>query len=355
MHELTKALLLLNERKKRPKSSSHVSLTSDEGQRLFNEATNVAAQIKKMCGPWLSQTNNGKLKAYRGESIDFNQLASVKTIRSNREPLDSSKDLHSKLNNSIADEGFVANRSNSVFVTGSVSTAEEYDNNNNIARVVLPVGEFNYTWSPDIHDATHDFSEKNLIEDSSGVVFDKFSSITDNFEYNAHYVEHKFDEDCTDSAVLNQFTAKPKYKDQMMTLINTYPPLRSWLRARMKSLSAEYPKLSAKPLTLLAIAKLDHGIRYSRTDVADMFKKCEKYLADHPELGKARAKEKLWRGDDGSLQKAINSNHEIMVKCDKAIFVRSDFYQHYILPLLTGKKLDVVKAYKAHQDHNDNY
>ena len=104
--------------------------------------------IQEHCGPWLSQAGSGV--AYRGisERAKQGRVLFTHPVRTDRRPKDSTASTHEFFNDLISLTGGVANRSNSAFVTPSISTAENYGQ----ACVVMPVGEFSYTWSPDIKD-----------------------------------------------------------------------------------------------------------------------------------------------------------------------------------------------------------
>lgn len=57
----------------------------------------------------------------------------------------------SKWNQAMASQGCVALRSNSLFATGSMKNAEFFGQ----LAVVIPGGEFDYSWSPQVGDANH--------------------------------------------------------------------------------------------------------------------------------------------------------------------------------------------------------
>ena len=131
----------------------------DERNRTY--AIKVAKFIKEHCQPWLSQTRNGYQVVYRGlkgvnnfgeDARLADNFAFIKDVRSDRKPKDTAPSLHALFDELIAKAGKVANRSNSMFVTGSPSRAKEYGK----LFVVFPVGEFNYTWSYEYEDWYND-------------------------------------------------------------------------------------------------------------------------------------------------------------------------------------------------------
>lgn len=130
---------------------------------MQKKAEKHAALIKKDCQPWLSQTNNGRLVAYRGFGNETPELAFSKKVRKNRHPLDSDPGTHQLFNQIIANTGKVANRSNSVFVTSRKNLASTYSYTGE-PHIILPVGNFNYTYSPKVNDWYH-FAESMNEED----------------------------------------------------------------------------------------------------------------------------------------------------------------------------------------------
>lgn len=107
--------------------------------------------IKRNCQPWLRQTNRGNYAVYRGfRSLAGKPLpiAFIQSVRKNRRPMDTSVDLHKMFNLMIQMAGKKANRSNSIFVSGTRLIAEYYGPD----FVILPIGEFHYTWSADMED-----------------------------------------------------------------------------------------------------------------------------------------------------------------------------------------------------------
>jgi len=105
--------------------------------------------IKEKCSPWLNATDYGEQTFYRG--IQFNPKANVliRPVRTDRKPLDTEPKFHDIANALIAAAGGTANRSNSIFITSSLGMASSYGM---YTVVILPVGDFNYTWSPQWQD-----------------------------------------------------------------------------------------------------------------------------------------------------------------------------------------------------------
>jgi len=102
----------------------------------------VVGYIEDNCRPWLEAS--GGMLVYRGATVTNPVWAYTRKVRQDRLPMNSSEEMHDLFNGLIAMAGGVANRDNSVFVTSDPGEARMYGD----VHVVLPVGPFNYTWSP---------------------------------------------------------------------------------------------------------------------------------------------------------------------------------------------------------------
>lgn len=134
--------------------SDTLSETVYSPKPMEEDAKKIATFIKKNCKPWLSQTQNGKLVVYRGIEKPPTGVAFVKPVRKNRVPLHSSQTLHELLNAVAVVGGKKANRKNAVAVTGHAHRTNMYGDK---TFVVMPIGQFNYTWHIDLIDWAEDF------------------------------------------------------------------------------------------------------------------------------------------------------------------------------------------------------
>jgi hypothetical protein len=100
----------------------------------------VVGYIEDNCRPWL-EAAEGRV-VYRG--VKHAGLAFTRKVRQDRIPHDSSEEMHDLFNGLISLVGGVANRTNSAFTTAVEEEAMTYGD----AYVAIPVGPFNYTWSP---------------------------------------------------------------------------------------------------------------------------------------------------------------------------------------------------------------
>ena len=109
----------------------------------------IADFIKKNAKPWLSQVNPATFVLYRG--LDYSiKPAFLQSSPKNRKPVDTSRSHHQMYNAMIAAVGGKANRSNSIFGTRDFEVALSYGT----PYVIIPLGKFSYTYSPQWKDWT---------------------------------------------------------------------------------------------------------------------------------------------------------------------------------------------------------
>lgn len=108
------------------------------------------------CKPYFSQTYK---PMYRGIMI-FDQYNAVSTspVRKNRKPLNTNPNVHKAVDAAFKQLFGYKFRSGSMFATGGSNNASYYGVN----HVVIPIGEFTFCWSPNIHDL-YDTSEERYI------------------------------------------------------------------------------------------------------------------------------------------------------------------------------------------------
>ena len=175
--------------------------------------------MKTNCKEWLSQTNNGDAIVFRGLKTPTEkfEIAFTKPTRTDRKPRDSSAEDHELFNKLIKDAGLVANRENSIFVSGSFSHAlgfsrSEWDD----PYAVIPIGNFNYTWSDDLKDWTecaaghsienllkdHLFGDDNTLQkailSSNEIMISCNSALYVNYKFYQHYVRKMLHNDKID-------------------------------------------------------------------------------------------------------------------------------------------------------------
>ena len=129
-------------------------------------AEKLATYIKQHAKKWLSLSNNGELVVYRGTRSSPPPASGprkpepyfIKDTKIDRPPRDTALDVHLAYNAMIKAVGGIANRNNSIFVSGNKPTAQAYG----VTYVLIPLGEFHWTWSPEWDDWTFDVRTDNL-------------------------------------------------------------------------------------------------------------------------------------------------------------------------------------------------
>jgi hypothetical protein len=150
-------------------------------------ASRVRTFINQNCKPWLRKSG-GRI-VYRGMQHNTS-TAFTRAIRTDRVPMDSSPMMHEVMNFMIQRVGGTANRSNSAFVINDYSSAWNYGGN---VYVAMPVGEFTYTWSPQWGDWMSDFKDNEAWEDV--IDFEKISQTLSPQRWEQMYQEYKRDPD----------------------------------------------------------------------------------------------------------------------------------------------------------------
>lgn len=117
------------------------------GETYAAELVELADLLKKNAQPWLS-TVGVQPSVYRGIQEFTGDYAFIRAPRPDRKPLTSPPQMHNLFNEMIEDKGLVANRSNSTFVSGDKGFADGYG----VIYVVIPLGEFHYTWAEGFKD-----------------------------------------------------------------------------------------------------------------------------------------------------------------------------------------------------------
>lgn len=346
------------------------------------QAQKLADYLKDNCSPWLQQTNNGDLVVYRGFNDDSRikkAPAFIKAVRQNRKPRDSYLSDHNYFNEVIRRCGKKANRSNSVFVSGSMQEAEHYG----FVYIVIPIGDFNYTWSTKFSDwttAARDLksyvkpeldldnlglSKKELIEIENQITQDFFDQ-----HKRAKYIllpifEIRNKDDQTVGDILNG--------RDLLTFVNGFDLLRYVNDVEEKEGAVEFKWESEDSSTAWetnrqTLANILKFFRSLTPEQKNKFRSILNAYSDalpnpvyHNEYHRQKMHEfrmsriqgkkftpsinikkklcPLILGDDGTLEQAINSDHEIMIRCKKIVAVQEHFYT-LVKRLLDGKTLD---------------
>lgn len=109
--------------------------------------------IKKNCQQYIQENPEWMTSLmYRGIQINSDDDIVVKSIRSDRRPLDTHQVLHDLYDEALKRAGIIARRSNSIFCTGNLDVAEGYGE----ICAVFPIGRFEYSWSSEYPDLTYE-------------------------------------------------------------------------------------------------------------------------------------------------------------------------------------------------------
>lgn len=363
---------------------------------VISQGKTVISFLKKNCKKWLMQTNKGKLYVYRGyKDISETKLAFTKTTRPNRQPVDTDSEGHKLFNKIIKLCGKTANRSNAVFVSGDDDMAETYGT----LFVVVPIGDFKYTWHTEISDWHGSDIESDAEIQPEDVKIDAATKkkLTAKWgaEYDKKYKKKAAPTKDTLQDLLN-ILRKAGYKGQKNSLSasliqreydyihfdiydakfwgtrtnlkgsyfgagpqkalayfgKAYLGANKQGRTALKKLAkAEIQKKQGQGLIQTGSKKdyIQSKMYEYRNKLYDEMIKKSGEISD--ELIKKRVCPKI-KGDDKSLGQAISSGNEIMIACKKVIAINPDFYKDVILPLLNNKtpRFDPYDILRGFQD-----
>ena len=122
--------------------------------------------IERDCQPFLSQSGGGLI--YRGiRGVDdytcvLPGILYLQPVRTDRRPKNLPIDVHEILVKIFKELGFKANRNNVSF-SASLTISEKHGD----AYILLPIGEFDYTWSEDVGDL-NDELKAFKVDDGNG-------------------------------------------------------------------------------------------------------------------------------------------------------------------------------------------
>lgn len=124
----------------------------------FSDIGYQAEIIKRDCAKWLDESG-GKF-AWRGihntndpHIKTLSKTFFIASVRNDRRPKDSPLWLHDALNKYFVSKTGVPVRSASMFCVGDQALSSNYG----YRGIVFPIGDYHYTWSKKVADATHSF------------------------------------------------------------------------------------------------------------------------------------------------------------------------------------------------------
>lgn len=136
-----------------------------EPQGLDYDAKSLVQYVEANAQPWIEASLNLRLSFVRGirtfsKYPGSEKAVFIRNVRRNRDPKDTAPERHKMFNAAIQAAGGIANRSNSIFVTSSMAEASVYGD----VYIVVPLGEFHYTWSPKWADWTAQAKTSAFVE-----------------------------------------------------------------------------------------------------------------------------------------------------------------------------------------------
>ena len=313
---------------KKPDPNAPEIIVSTNTQMI--QVNRLVEFIRANCQPWLAATKNGQHKVYRG--VDENITAWIQNVRSDRSPKDTNESRHHMFNAIISRAGGIANRSNAAFVSGDKYTADTYGT----PYVIFPIGDFRYTWSPEYADWTNDLESDVIFEavinvEATVLNFVKAGQIRgeDLVELveSLMYRAEEFDD--------SDF----KYQHQLLQA------------ARSKTLLSNKKLYDVfHRLYLRYLGEISHVLQDYLIIGDDTF---DNILA-HPKLV-------VWQDNfiksaviaDRDLIKAIGTEHEIMIACDRVLGIDPGLAEYGVIPVLQGKKPNLARIHDIR--HSDEF
>lgn len=128
-------------------------------EEALEKATEIAKIIKKDCKPFLQAKKGCKKNwLFRGSKLSTAKFIIRKTVRKNRRPTDTPREVHKLIDNAFLKRFGWRARSNAVFGLGSHSLhfphlagGQEW--------LCFPIGKFKFIWSDEIADLYGDYIE----------------------------------------------------------------------------------------------------------------------------------------------------------------------------------------------------
>lgn len=261
------------------------------------KAKEIAAFIHQHCKPWLKESDGRSL--YRGLRSPRSDSPYVGDVRTNRQPKDSSPILHNGIVQAIHDAGLIANRTNSIHTSPDFGIASEYGK----VFTVYPIGEFNYTWSPHIDDAT-----PYVIGEAMQMMRSALNGFIDSVKSpTASEVEYWFNEywSGVGTEIVDAAQARAKCDEEDGG-------------CRDEVMGQYYVEMVQQMLRHLNSGFLSNttlGREYHTYAPLELMSK----------VAIAQTLKDAYLGDDGSLKRALMSHHEIMIHCKDVMYVPRDW------------------------------
>lgn len=288
--------------------------------------------ILKNCKPYLRDINNDPVTyvLYRGVISDYREVkksdggmkgyyrtkvksAMVVSPRAHRQPKDTSRRIHQIITAAFANAGFVANRDNSIFATGNKNEAAGYGSyvgtypkEISTTYAVYPMGNYDYTWSPEVKDFT------NIFGDTSA--FFRHTTTIENLDKVMIKTELILMEILKSVGVFNWQCSQCDFEEFMEDNVKIAQ------RFEAGSLTLEF-------LFRYLVSDLHYKYENLISKFIEPYEDFNELKAEFPEITQGEPNYDFitskYRTDN--IKAAINSKSEVMIKADKIFLVRHDF------------------------------
>jgi hypothetical protein len=259
-------------------------LISTTGNVVMGEINRIAEFAQKNCQQWINEVVKREMIFYRGVQHSKGVAAFIKDVRTDRQPKDSISLAHDAYNAMIQSAGGTANRDNSLFCTSSIADARGYGNE----FVVMPVGDYSYTWSRQWYDW-------NITEYSDLI----------------HFVGPLV----TDESVLglSEEELDQAYETELKSI--EVEMARTDIPGRREALAKIYEYLSS-----------DAGRGNFEIEYQEEHQEESLYgLTHHTAYNRTLVQRAIAVDED--LEDCHRRSHELMVACERALYIRPDVYE----------------------------
>lgn len=267
---------------------------------MNNNLNSFIQEIKTKCSDIYNFYEKNKIYLFSGRKNRKEIFFKIGHI-SNRDPVNTPKEISSLIDNAFFNNGFQALRSNSIFCTGNFDIAKTYGE----VYIVYPKNGFDFTWSRYFDDLYFFVDKlestalkKTKDEDESNVfIFKHFGNKTKKYQMKYNDEDYVY---VAISELIEKLNLKYKYYDNIKDFVLDYPYVFNTIYHSSSDLKIinDWIKKYAKV----------------KTNNQDYKKIMLNYLNKSIPI--------YYQNDD--LISAIKSKHEIMIRADEYYFIRYD-------------------------------
>lgn len=128
----------------------------DKVERAEENLRNIPEDIWNLIENFLQETEGNLMWHGANNKILGYDMAIIKPVHKRPSPRNTPSNIHNELIRAFDEAGFKANRDD-LFVTGDIHEASSYG----VPGAVFPLGDYDFTWSPEILDMFTDLNDKN--------------------------------------------------------------------------------------------------------------------------------------------------------------------------------------------------